>query len=146
VPQIKYKEDQFYASVERVAGDDYLEIDLGSAEAVNYVYFEAISKPYDIELAFDLLDLSPRRRWLNVTPIQDMTFPSSLAYNPVSQNPWTRLEFYFTNSMGQMIYTRYLRLKFARRLDSDSPFISNQLTRLPYSIEVRNLRVGRNVS
>jgi hypothetical protein len=146
VPPIKYKEDQFYSSVERTEGDDYLEIDFGRVEAINYIYFETISKPFDIELAFDLLDLSPRRRWLAVTPVPDMTFPASLGYNPVSQNPWTRLEFYFTNNRGNMIYTRYMRLKFSRRLDADSPFLSNSLARLPYSVEVRNLRVGRNVS
>jgi hypothetical protein len=61
-------------------------------------------------------------------------------------NPWVPMEINCTNRKGEMIYTRWLRLTFTRRQDAGSPFITaNGATKLPWSIEVRNLRVGRNV-
>lgn len=145
VPPVQYLNDQFWASSERATGDDYLEIDLGQVEAVNYLYFEITQKPYDIELAYDLLDLSPQRGWAPVT--FDSNFPAinALYYNASTVNPWATLEFHFNNNQQQMIYTRRLRLKLARRNDDNSIFVSNG-TEIPYSIEIRNLRVGRNVS
>jgi hypothetical protein len=145
VPEIKYRDDQFWASVERTEGDDYLEIDQGSVQMVNYLYFEATRKPYDIDLAYDLLDAAPSRAWQ--TAILDPNVPSvmHLGYDAGVQNPWAQCEIWFNNDLGNPIFTRFLRLRFSRRHDDTSPF-TDGATLLPYSVEVRNLRVARNVS
>lgn len=146
VPQIKYKDDQFWSSTERTTGDDYLEIDLGTAQAVNYIYFEATQKPYDIELDYDLLDLAPARAWNPVTLVDPLTSITRLDYSVASRNPWKTVEMWFTNAPGKMIYTRFLRLKFSRRNQEGSPFTSFDGSLEQFSIEVKNLRVARNVS
>lgn len=146
VASVKYKESQFYASLERTDGDDYLEIDLGTAQAVNYIYMEVTRKPYDIDINYDILDLSPSRSWVPVSFEPTSSPAISIGYEAQSINPWLTAEYFFTNALGNMIYTRYIRLKFSRRLGFGSPFQAPDGTKFPYSIEVRNLRVGRNIS
>lgn len=146
VPPIKYKEEQFYASIERTEGDDYLEIDLGEPQAINFVYLEVTRKPYNIEVNYDLLDLSPARAWAPVTFEPTATNPTRIGYEAKTTNPWLTINYHFTNALGGMIYARYLRLRFSRRIDTNSPFQAPNGTKFPYSIEVRNLRIGRNVS
>lgn len=145
VPEVRYREEQFYASVERTDGVDYLEIDLGNVQAVNYLYMEITRKPYNIELAYDVLDLDTRQ-WEPVKFEPESAAPTHIGYEAKNQNPWLVVEYNFCNSLDRMIYTRYLRLKMTRRSDPNSPFVSANGAKLPYSIEVRNMRVGRNVS
>jgi hypothetical protein len=145
VPEIKYKNEQFWASVERTEGDDYLEIDLGSVQAVNYMYFEVSRKPYNISLDYDLLDQAPSRAWQTVVLNPSLPSITNIGYEAGSPNPWQIAEIWFQGP-HETLYTRFLRLKFARRLDASSPFLANDGTKLPYSVEVRNLRVARNVS
>lgn len=146
VPPIRYADDQFWASVERPGGDDYLEIDLGSAQALNYLNFEATRKPYDIEVSYDLLDLGPSRAWQPVTLDPNTRSTTAIGYQPASQNPWEPVVIHFSAANGNIIFARYVRIKFARRTDSNSPFVASDGTNLPFSIEVRNLRIGRNIS
>lgn len=146
VPQIKYKDDQFWASVERPTGTDYIEIDLGSPQAVNYLYFEITGKPYNISLEYDLLDQAPERQWSPVTLTPDLPSVTSIGYQRSISNPWQQTEMWFENALGKTLFTRYLRLSFERRNDLSSPFVDVDGTLLPYSIELRNLRVARNVS
>ena len=146
VPALRYRDDQFWASRERSLGDDYLEIDLGSVKAVNYLYFEVTRKPYNIEIAFDLLDLAPEREWAPVTFEQDAPHSTNIGYSPNVLNPWQTCEFFFENAQRRMIFTRYLRIRFSRRNEETSPFWQQGSDPLPYSIEVRNLRIGRNVT
>lgn len=144
VPPIKYKEEQFWASWERASGADYIEVDLGTVQAVNYVYFEIIDKPLDINLDYDTLDLFPERQFLGVDYDNDVPSTRTIGYKPAQDNPWETAEIHFTSPNGCMIYTRFLRIKFTRR---ESPiFTLDDGTLVPFSIEVRNLRVGRNVS
>lgn len=136
-----------WASMERTQGTDYLEIDLGTAQAINYLYFEATSKPFSISLAYDVLDQSPARNFQSVT-IAPGTLGSSttnLTYTNTATNLWQDCQIGFTNQFGGMLYSRYLRLGFTRT-PANSPFQPNLGPIIPYSIEVRNLRVGRNVS
>lgn len=146
VPSIRYTDGQFWASKERPDGDDYLEIDLGTPQALNYLIFEATRKPYDIEISYDLLDLGPSRSWQTVTTDPFFSSTSAIGYQPGNQNPWEPVEVHFTAANGNIIFARYIRVKFARRLDANSPFITTDGTQLPFSIEVRNLRIGRNIS
>jgi hypothetical protein len=143
VPPIKYKEEQFWASKERATGEEYIEIDLGTTQAVNYVYFEILDKPVEIDLAYDLLDLMPERQFVDATYDVDVPSTRSIGYRLGNPNPWNVAEIYFTNPLGCMVYARILRIKFTRR---QSPlFALDDGSLVPFSIEVKNLRVGRNV-
>lgn len=146
VPQVKYKDEQFWSSVERTQGDDYLEIDLGTAQAVNYIYFEATLKPYDIEVSYDLLDQAPARTWKTVKLVNGLPSVTRLDYSVASRNPWKTVELWFTNSLDRMVYTRFIRIKLSRRIQDDSPFTNFDGSLEQFSIEVKNLRVGRNVT
>lgn len=146
VPALKYPQDQYWASLERKSGSEYLEIDLGSVQPVNYLYFEVTQKPFDIEISFDTLDQAPSRNWAKVTDINELSSVNSIGYDFSSLNPWFLVEHFFTNSLGDLVYTRFLRIKFIRRISPDSPFITSDGDNLPYSVEVKNLRIARNIS
>lgn len=146
VPPIKYRHEQFWGSIERETGEDYLELDLGGPKAVNYITFEATRKPYNIELAYDTLGQGDFRNFLNVTPHHTLPVNFTLGYSPSFTNPWELITINFTDARSRMIYTRFLRLKFSRRPDINSPFIGPDGSTRPYSIEVRNLRIGRIVN
>lgn len=146
VPTVKYKHEQFWGSNERTDGTDYLELDLGGVRPVNYITFEASRKPFSITLDFDVMDQGTARRFVAVTP--DATLPSnwSLGFSPSFTTPWDQITINFTDARGKMVFTRFLRLGFARRNDSNSPFVGPDGTIRSYSIEIRNLRVGRSVA
>lgn len=131
-----------WASMERTAGADYLEIDLGQAQPVNFLYFEATAKPYAIDIAYDILDQSPRRLFQPATVPPHSQSSTSLAFNAVKI--WSDLNIFITNPLGGMIYTRFLRIGF-NKLPSGTPFAPVGQNVTPFSIEVRNLRIGRNV-
>jgi hypothetical protein len=143
VPPIKYGEEQFWASDEQPNGPEYLEIDLGDTEAVNYLYLEVTRKPFDISISYDLID-NGLSDWRPVTYEIGLPSPTSMGYDVGATNPWQPLEFYFTNAKGEMIFARRLRIEFTRRNDLNSPF-NTGTSQLPYSIEARNLRVARNI-
>lgn len=145
-PNLQYNNELFWASLERTEGADYLEIDLGSVQAVNYLYLEVSRKPVDIAVAFDVLDMGPLREWHSVSYETGLPSVRSIAFNPTYQNPWERAEVRVLNDVGQMLYTRYLRLAFTRRQDVNSPFVKSDGTPIPFSIEARNLRIGRLVN
>jgi hypothetical protein len=135
----------FWSSAERSAGVDYLEIDLGSVQAINYIYFEATSKPYVIDVAYDTLDLTPQRRFVAASLSQQQHSVTNLSYTNAVTNPWTPVTINVLNAMGQQIFSRYIRLGFTRN-PGNTPYVNDQNMVYPYSIEVRNLRIGRVVS
>lgn len=134
-----------WASSERPSGTDYLEIDLGAVQAVNYLYFEAARVPYLIDVAYDVLDQAPARQFKAVTLANSPQSVTTLAYENTVTNMWETVEIFFNNSLGGMLYTRFLRIGFTRS-PSGTPFQPLGEAATPYSMEVRNLRVGRNVS
>jgi hypothetical protein len=137
----------FWSSAERNSGVDYLELDLGTVQVVNFIYFEATSKPYLIDVAYDILDMAPQRTFIPVTYVPDIATPSilSLSYSAVSSNAWTPISIYVSNSLGLPIYTRFIRIGFTKNPGS-SPFAVPLAAVTPYSIEVRNLRLGRSAN
>jgi hypothetical protein len=148
IPTIRYKDEQFWASLERETGDEYLEIDLGSVQAVNFLTFEVTRKPVTISVEYDLLDASPARSWKAVTPV---TPYSNEVFPGEGGNPWHTVELAFWNSKNEIIFTRFLRIKISRREDPLNPFLHTtdpfgQEQAMPWSVDVRNLRLGRNVS
>jgi hypothetical protein len=134
-----------WASGERVEGIDYLEVDLGTVQPVNYLYFEATNKPYLIDVAYDTLDQSPSRNFIPTTIVPPATGSSTLSLNYQATLLWSTVTINLTDSLGGMIYTRFVRIGFTKAPVGTiySP-IGQQ--GIPYSVEVRNLRVGRNVS
>jgi hypothetical protein len=145
VPPVQYRNDQFWSSHERTTGSEYLEIDLGVVRPINYLIFEATMKPFDIEISYDVLDGAPARDFRAVTHQPGLPSTNLLTFNAQNINPWFPVENYIAAGDGSTIYTRFLRIKFTRRNDVNSPF-QNPSGLQPYSIEVRNLRVGRNAS
>lgn len=129
----------FWASNERLEGTDFLEIDLGAVQAVNFIVFEATQKPFKIAVAYDLLDAAPDKRFIPVTIQSEVDAPStlSLSYDAHNVNQWTLVTLNVGTALDAMIFTRFIRFEFARKPEG--------LT-FPYSIEVRNLRIGRNVA
>lgn len=144
---------RFWSSAERTLSSvqttaiDYLEIDLGTTQAVNYIYFEATKKPYTIAVSYDRLDQAPSRDFQPVTLLLSDQVPSktSLSYDATATNPWEIVEIHFTDMLEKMIYTRFIRLEFSHT-PGNTPFAPGTGQFVPYSVEVRNLRVGRNVS
>jgi hypothetical protein len=143
VPSIKYAEEQFWASDEATEGTEWLEIDLGVVTAVNFIAMEVSRKPINIEIALDVLD-QEEPDYVAVVPVG--AYPSSLTYEALEQNPWHYGEYRFEDNLGRVPYTRYVRLRFER--DPTAPFLTDPTTNeaQPWSIEVRNLRIGRSVS
>lgn len=129
----------FWSSLERLTGSDFLEIDLGSVQAVNFLSFESSQKPFKISVTYDLLDAAPERRFIPVTLANEREAPStqSTSYEAKNINQWSLITMNIGTSLNSMIYTRFIRFQFSRPQEG-LPF--------PYSAEVRNLRIGRNVA
>lgn len=139
--------ETFWASKESNDPNEMLLIDLGEAKAVNYVIFELSKKPVGVTIDYDVADLGDGYQdWREATYRTDLPFSLGATFDLQSSNPWQANEVSFTHLGNNMIFTRFIRLTFTRRDDPGSPFVSpDGVTKLPYSIEVRNLRVGRNV-
>jgi|GEM_PF-5189150 len=139
---LNYKDkDNFWASTERLAGEsDYLEIDFGKPMAINFLSFQACKVPIDIEISYDEISGSTRN-FSTVTPEALFPFHNSLYYNSDKKgSPWESLAYNFTDYASDLIFTRYVRIKFTRRSDK---FLPNAKT--PWPILVKNLRLGRSV-
>lgn len=138
--------NNFWSSLERVSGTDYLEIDLGSVQAVNLLSLQLVDKPLDISVHYDVLDNGPARKFIPVMLADRTSTPSVTSVGfTIGSNPWQSCPIYFTNSLGNQIFTRYLRIGFTRRLGEGNPFILGNGTQIPYSIQVKSLRVGRDL-
>lgn len=129
----------FWSSLERLEGSDFLEIDFGTVQAINFITFESSQKPFKISVSYDLLDAAPERRFIPVTLLNEKEAPStqSTSYEAKNINQWSLITMNVCTSLNSMIYTRFIRFEFARPVEG-LPF--------PYSAEVRNLRIGRNVA
>jgi hypothetical protein len=144
-PTVRYRTEQFWSSREKTTGDEYLELDLGSAKAINYLTFELTRKPLIVSIEYDLLDQGGNRAWYPVRLQRAISAPTTIYFSPTEQNPWRVLDYFFTNAKGEMIYTRYVRLKFARQAQVGFLGTSTSTT-YPWSVDVRNLRIGRSVA
>lgn len=137
-PQIVYRNEQFWSSRERTEGDEYIELDLAEVRGINYLVFETTRKPVEITIEYDRLGLGNERLWVLAAD------PTILPFSPIEQNPWNELEFHLANPKGEMIYARYVRIKFSRI--TDTAFLTNGAIKYPWSVDVCNLRIGRNVT
>ncbi len=147
LPGINYQPSSlglFWSSSQRPSGIDYLEIDLGFVQAINLVYFEATNKPYSIEVAYESLDQPLIREFTPALITDAMPSVTRLDYTASNVNPWTAVYLPIANSLGNMIYSRYIRIGFTKTANG-APFMVGTQP-LAYSIEVRNLRIGRVVN
>lgn len=160
--RIALQSPKWWSSLERKApATDYLEIDLGSARVVNWISFDITRKPLFINLDYDHLDSLTvdeklAREWTPITlwPLGggDITYWEGIPYiTSVTYNselpPWQQVKIFFHDEQQHNLTTRFLRLTFARPEPGEieeSPF-RDPLTQelIPYSVDVRNLRVGR---
>lgn len=140
---LSYKaKDDFWASTARIANEiDYLEIDLGQPKAINFLTFDISRVPVNIVIDYDHIGNGSNREFISVTPEELFPFHNSIYFNSQKQgSPWESLAYNFTDNDENIIFTRYLRIKFTRRADQ---FLSNPDT--PWPILIKNLRLGRNL-
>lgn len=141
----------WWASSDRETGTEYVEIDLGKRRGINYVSFDIMRKPIDIEIQYDRVDLddldqysdSLDRRWTPVKSIENAQFTSAIDYDSDYANPWRHAEFFFTDENGEFLVARRLRFKFTRR---DQRWPTPDFKMFLYGIDVKNLRVARYIT
>lgn len=131
------------------ASYECVEIDLTKKRTVNYISFDCMYKPVSIDIEYDCIDLdnidsySTANRWKRVLPVPDEKFDSDISYLSDHINPWKHCEFYFTDEDGNPLTTRRIKLRFTRRQE-DWP--AEDYPEFPWSVDVKNLRVGRYIS
>lgn len=136
---------RFWASKQRTEGTEYLEIDLGTVQAINYLTFEISNKPCDIEICYDVLDAGESRKFVPVTHDPDFPVSDRILFESARQTAWRPVEYLFGNQQNNMVYTRYIRVALTRNNGIGSPFIDSQGVLSEHSLEIKNLRVGRNI-
>lgn len=142
----------FWSSATAEDGSEYLELDLGSVKAVNYLSFSLIHKPLKIEIDFDTFGGPYSRQFVPAYPLDSRYFPTNIVHMPGS-NPWQNVKFLFQNKKGEIPYTRFIRIRFERQTGSQANNLGAKFlwdsvhqVQVPWTIEVRSLQVGRFVS
>jgi hypothetical protein len=140
---LSYKDKTyFWASEKREpTKSDYFEIDLGEPKAVNFLLFDVCRLPIDIEISYDKISDGVNRSFVTVTPESLYPFHTSIYYEiQKTGTPWESLSYHFTDYAENIIFTRYLRIKFTRRDEQFMPSADE-----PWPILMKNLRIGRNI-
>lgn len=143
--------NNFWASSPKTMGADYLEIDLGSVQAVNFITLEVLSTPLQMFVAYDKINYGTYREFVNVTPEYMPNTTEKINFNDraeylgtgIDQNPWLYKSFLFTDENQNMIFTRFIRIGFNRTITDF--LINTDNVSLPWSVCARNLRIGRTV-
>lgn len=152
---------RWWSSAERTEGNgEIFEIDLGETRRVDWIGFESTRKPVLIGLDYDTLDVEPTeeeqpREWEPVTTTSgrgeplgsiirnNSVYHQELRYEP-EMPPWVNVVLKFTDADLRPISTRYLRLRFDRpEGGGEGESFMKRLREIPYSIDMRNLRVSR---
>lgn len=131
-PAVGYM-DQFWESATNNGTIEDLIVNLGSAQAINYVSLDIGRAPIQINVAYDTMDDPNFSNFVPVTPVapySNVIAPST----DQAHNAWTPIGLEFTNAKKQLIFASKLRISFTR------------LNNYQGSVQVRNLRIGRNVS
>lgn len=167
---IALQSQHWWSSLERHApAADFLEIDLGETRIVNWITFEITRKPCFITLDYDHYDQSTPnaiiqssspttpRVWNNITiwpgAVGATAFWNGREYNAgveydTNLPPWQLIKIFFHDQNQHNIASRFLRLRFDRPFPNqenpNEPF-EDPVSRepIPYSIDVKTLRVGR---
>lgn len=160
VEEIQYPNISWWASKQRYAAEDssgnylsvskggnltaeYLQIDLGKVRGINYINMDALRTPLDITVEYDVISAGDgTHTWVSVTQLPNMEFDDSLSFDGNFRNAWINGEFYFTDTFGYLIHSRFLRIGFHRR-DEQWPTASS--APFPWPVFVRNLRIGHYI-
>jgi hypothetical protein len=155
VPTIKYDPNTFWASQEGLPEtSDTLTIDLGEEKAVNFILLEALGLPISISIEYDakgLIDTNknPQTEYKAVT--LDPLYPTNhVDYNPNTLNKWNSASYIFTDANKKLIFTRFIKITFTKNTTTNydgSKFLFDYTTNVqkPWSVIIKNLRLGRNV-
>ena len=158
VDQIQYPNEFWWQSKMRYASEgdrgqynangiqtaEYLEIDMSRIRQVNYLNFSIIRAPINITIEYDALsDTDSSHNWVEVTPQPEEKFVHAVHYNAKQRAAWLDAEFYFTDSQGHPINTRFIRITFQRR-DEEWPHTGASPFR--WSVLVKGLRPARFVN
>lgn len=148
------KTQAWWSSLEKVAPEeDSYVIDLGTTRIVNWLTFDLTRKPLYLRIEFDFLDAGePQYRRITLWPLggneliyaNGTTYEGQCIYSPTLP-PWQTFKYFFHDNQQHNIATRYLRLTFIRPSPGEGrsePFTERD-NPIPYSIDMRNLRVGR---
>lgn len=145
--QIQYQELHHWSSLERrPPAADFLEIDLGEVRVVNLIEMDIRMKPIDIDINYDVRDNNPGREWEHVKRWSGHKYVTRIEYDNRSNGEWTHIRTMFKNQRGNNVFTRFLRIKFERREVNKvtrSGLFDSSGNPLPYSIDVKKLKVGR---
>lgn len=138
---------KYWKSVQRKPESvEVVEIDLGAARVVNFISFDVVSAPFDIAIEYDSLDQYPHRKYVDIVPT-DSSFSGHISLNDSPyQLQWNPINCQFTDTLGNLPVTRFIRLTFTRRADIIPELHPTLPLTLPFSIGVRGLKVGRNIS
>lgn len=150
VSNIEAPPELWWSSRERKAFElglptsEYLELDFGRLRSMNFLNFNVIQKPINILVEYDVWGFdSGVKLWQPVTRVPNERFDDSIQFTPNSANPWKNCQFYFTNTKGDLLSTRYMRIKFDRR---GEPWPNGDAANtFPWSIDVKSLRTARYV-
>jgi hypothetical protein len=109
---------------------EFLIIDFGVVQAVNYLTFDMVPNAIQVDVFYDTFDDSNTMNFVQVTPI----VPYNNVVTGVSNNsPIITMGLAFSNSLSQVIFTRRIKIVFTR------------LSAFTGQIAVQNLRLGRVV-
>lgn len=123
---------------------EYLEIDYGRVRQVMGLMLDIMRLPFSITIEYDAISTDDENhKWVEVTPESGLRFDDLILYEANATSSFVHSEFYFSNAVGEMVHTRYLRIGFTRR---DVPWPTRANLGNPYPAVVKNLRTFRSVS
>ena len=162
VDQIQYPDTFWWSSTSRYAAVDlqgvnyqavtdgglrtseYIEIDLGRIREVNFLNFDVLRAPIDIQIEYDGISTPERAAsWQPVARTSELPFDNYVTFDANNRTAWQNVEFNFGDSKGNMIHTRYLRLTFTRR---DEAWPTSTSAPFAWPVFVKHLRMGRYIA
>lgn len=129
-PPIRYAGEQEWVSAGQGL-NEWIEVNLSQVSPTNYLTFEIGRKPITVNVFYDASDGDDPPVWIPVTPVEP--YSNYVTTQETDTNGWSNVTLTFTDALGELVYTRSLRLELIRRESYTGP------------IEMRNLRVARNV-
>jgi hypothetical protein len=153
VDSIAHPNELWWSSQERgsivdgAATTECLEIDFGRVREINYLTFDIVKKPIDIQIFYDATSFDDgSHTWIEVKPLPDSAlaaFDRRVDFDG-STNPWLHAQFYFTGILDEsVIPTRFILIKFTRR---NQVWPSSAFPVDIWSIDVANLRTARYIT
>jgi hypothetical protein len=144
IDSINHPNDLWWSSIERgINTSEVVEIDYGRMRHLNYISMDITKKPLDILIQYDATNFSDgSHTWVPITPLDGNRFDDRISYTAGESNPWHHAEFYFTNNLGDIVSTRFLRITFTRR---DESWPTSVYPADTYSVDITNFRSARYI-